>query len=196
MKIFILIIFLCCSLSSFGKTQVLLKTNYGEIIIELYKDKAPKTVENFLKYVEKKFFNGLIFHRVISNFMIQGGGLKPDMTEPKTMDPIKNEAANRISNTRGTIAMARTNAPHSATSQFFINVKDNKFLDYQGPGNWGYAVFGKVTKGLEVVDKIKMVKTKTVGMHANVPEKPVVIEEAKVISDEKKQPTAITDEPV
>ncbi|MDA8793674.1 peptidylprolyl isomerase [Bacteriovoracaceae bacterium] len=179
-----------------AKKQVLLKTSHGDITIELFEEKSPGTVANFLKYVEKKFFNGLIFHRVISDFMIQGGGMKPDMSELPTMDPIKNEASNRISNTRGTIAMARTNQPHSATSQFFINVKDNKFLDYQGPNKWGYCVFGKVTKGLDIVDKIKVVKTKTVGGHGNVPITPVLIKEISLITEEKTQTTAMTDESV
>ncbi len=157
---------------------VLMKTSLGDITIELWADKAPETVKNFLSYVDDKFYDGTIFHRVIPNFMIQGGGMTPDMKEKKTKAPIQNEAAPGLDNARGTIAMARTNDPHSATAQFFINVADNDFLNHKAKSmaGWGYCVFGKVTAGLDVVDKIKAVATKTVGPHDDVPEKPVVIQ--------------------
>ena len=139
---------------------VVVETNYGTIKVELYPEKAPKTVENFLKYVDDKFYDGTIFHRVISNFMIQGGGFEPGMKEKQTRPPIKNEASNGLSNKRGTLAMARTNQPDSATAQFYINVKDNLFLDQaRARDGVGYCVFGKVIAGMDVVDKIKEVKT-------------------------------------
>jgi peptidyl-prolyl cis-trans isomerase B (cyclophilin B) len=144
----------------------------GNIKVELYPDKAPGTVKNFLEYVDDKFYDGTIYHRVIANFMIQGGGMEPGLREKKTKAPIKNEAANGLSNTRGTIAMARTSEPDSATSQFYINVKDNTFLDKSNdPNKIGYCVFGKVIDGMDVVDKIKMVKTGA----RDVPEENVVI---------------------
>jgi cyclophilin family peptidyl-prolyl cis-trans isomerase len=144
-----------------GKSQVVvIETTMGNIKAELYPDKAPVTVENFLGYVDDKFYDGTIFHRVIDGFMIQGGGLTPEMREKGTRKPIKNEAGNGLKNERGTLAMARTNDPNSATAQFYINVKDNKGLDRDGdPNGVGYAVFGKVIGGMEVVDKIKAVKT-------------------------------------
>jgi len=140
---------------------VVMKTSLGDIELELYSDKAPITVENFVKYVKDGFFNGLVFHRVINGFMIQGGGFdKTPMQKEPTYDQIQNEADNGLSNLTGTIAMARTNFPHSATSQFFINVNDNLFLDHKDKGrNWGYCVFGKVTKGMDVVNNIKAVPT-------------------------------------
>ena len=164
-----------------GNPRVVLQTSQGQIVIELYPDKAPVSVENFLKYVDDGFFAGTIFHRVIPNFMIQGGGFTPDMQQKKTRDPIKNEAANGLKNDRGTLAMARTNVPDSATAQFFINVKDNAFLNYTGPGprTIGYAVFGKVVEGMDVVDKIVNVPTTSAGPLENVPKTPVVIESAK-----------------
>ena len=161
--------------------QVSLKTNMGDIVLELYPEKAPKTVENFLQYVKSGHYNGTIFHRVISNFMIQGGGFDKNMTQKPTNPPIENEAKNGLKNEPYTVAMARTGAPHSASAQFFINVKNNSFLDYPGQDGWGYAVFGKVVKGTEVVDKIKSVETTNSGMHQNVPAKPIVIESASVI---------------
>lgn len=161
--------------------QVLLKTNMGNIVLQLYPDKAPKTVANFLQYVRSGHYNGTIFHRVIDNFMIQGGGFDQNMQEKPTKAPIENEAKNGLKNEAYTVAMARKPDPHSASAQFFINVKDNAFLDYPGRDGWGYAVFGKVIKGTEVVDKIKKVETGNNGMHQNVPLKPVVIESASVI---------------
>ena len=160
-----------------------MKTSEGKIQIELWADKAPITVKNFVSYVEEGFYDGTIFHRVIDNFMIQGGGFTVEMNQKKPHEPIKNEAGNGLKNDRGTIAMARTNVVDSATSQFFINVKDNDPLNHRDdtqPG-FGYAVFGKVIEGMDVVDQIKKVATKNVGGHQNVPVKPVVIESAKVI---------------
>jgi len=156
---------------------VVISTSMGDLEVELNAEKAPISVKNFLAYVDDKFYDGLIFHRVIPNFMVQGGGMKPDMSQKTTKEQIKNEAANGLKNSRGTLAMARTNVPDSATAQFFINHADNAFLDYRGPGpsEIGYAVFGKVTKGLDVVDKIAAVKTKTSGYNENVPVEPVTI---------------------
>ncbi len=161
---------------------VVLQTSFGNITIELYPDKAPKTVENFLWYVDHRFYENLIFHRVISNFMIQGGGFTADMNQKQPNAPVKNEANNGLSNERGTIAMARTNEPHSASSQFFINVKDNKGLDFKSetPQGWGYCVFGKVIDGMDVVDEIREVKTTSKQGFQDVPEVPVVIEKAYV----------------
>ncbi|HYD81530.1 MAG TPA: peptidylprolyl isomerase [Paucimonas sp.] len=161
--------------------QVSIKTSMGEIVVELYPDKAPKTVENFLSYVKSGHYKGTIFHRVIDGFMIQGGGFDKGMKQKPTKAPIQNEAQNGLKNERYTVAMARTGAPHSATSQFFINVNDNAFLDYPGRDGWGYCVFGKVVKGIEIVDQIKAVETGDSGMHKNVPLKPVVIESAAVV---------------
>ncbi len=149
----------------------------GKIVLELYPKKAPITVENFLKYVNSGFYNGTIFHRVIPGFMIQGGGFTPEMEQKPTRAPIKNEADNGLKNDRGTIAMARTSNPNSATSQFFINVANNAPLNY--PSHGGYAVFGKVVEGMDVADKIVNVPTTSVGPHQDVPKKPVVIESAK-----------------
>ena len=159
---------------------VALETSHGRILLELYPDKAPKTVENFLQYVRAGFFDGTIFHRVIPDFMIQGGGFTSDLRQKPTRAPIQNEADNGVANARGTIAMARTNDPHSATAQFFINLKDNGFLNHSGknPQGWGYTAFGKVTEGMDVVDKIARVSTARKGMHENVPAEPVVIEKA------------------
>ena len=164
-----------------GNPKVVLDTSKGEIVIELFADKAPETVQNFLAYVDAKFYDGTIFHRVIPNFMIQGGGFSADMNQKSTNDPIENEADNGLKNQRGTIAMARTGDPHSATGQFFINSVDNDFLNYKSktPQGWGYAVFGKVVEGIEVVDAISAVKTKTEGMYQDVPAEAVVINSAK-----------------
>jgi peptidyl-prolyl cis-trans isomerase B (cyclophilin B) len=164
---------------------VKLETSLGEITLELDAGKAPVTVANFLKYVQDGFYNGTIFHRVIGNFMIQGGGLDAEMQEKPTQAPIKNEADNGLGNAAYTIAMARTPDPHSASSQFFINVKDNAMLNHTGktPQGWGYAVFGKVIKGKEVVDKIKAVPTTTKGPYQNVPVEPVVILKATVVKE-------------
>uniref|UniRef100_Q31H56 Peptidyl-prolyl cis-trans isomerase n=1 Tax=Hydrogenovibrio crunogenus (strain DSM 25203 / XCL-2) TaxID=317025 RepID=Q31H56_HYDCU len=152
--------------------QVLIQTNMGNIVIELYPDKAPETVENFLRYVNEGFYDGTIFHRVIPNFMIQGGGFTPDMTKKLTHNPIHNEADNGLRNRIGTVAMARTNDPHSASSQFFINVAQNTFLDFREktPRAYGYAVFGRVIKGMKVVNHIRNVKT---GFHNGMGDVPV-----------------------
>ncbi|UZD56261.1 peptidylprolyl isomerase [Caldimonas aquatica] len=154
-----------------------LHTNHGVIKLELDADKAPKTVENFLNYVRRGHYDGTIFHRVIDGFMIQGGGFEPGMKQKPTDPPIENEANNGLKNDRYTIAMARTQAPHSATAQFFINVADNEFLNFRSESlqGWGYAVFGKVVEGTEVVDKIKGVKTGRRGFHDDVPNEDVVI---------------------
>lgn len=160
---------------------VLFTTNHGQFTVELDAEKAPKTVENFLAYVNDGHYNGTIFHRVIEGFMIQGGGFEPGMKQKDTKDPIENEAKNGLKNEPYTLAMARTSAPHSASAQFFINVKNNSFLDYPGQDGWGYAVFGKVTAGTEVIDKIKGVKTTRSGMHADVPAEDVIVEKAEVI---------------
>lgn len=162
--------------------QVVLKTTAGEIILELYKDKAPITVENFLSYVKKGHYKGTIFHRVIDGFMIQGGGMDKDMKEKSTDKPIKNEANNGLSNDVGTVAMARTGVVDSATAQFFINVKDNKFLNFRSPSpaDYGYAVFGKVISGMDVVNKIKGVKTTSKGGHQDVPVESIEITETTV----------------
>ena len=160
---------------------VLLTTNHGTIKLELDAEKAPKTVENFLSYVRDGHYNGTIFHRVIDGFMIQGGGFEPGMKQKPTKDPIDNEAKNGLKNEAYTIAMARTSAPHSASAQFFINIKNNSFLDYPGQDGWGYCVFGKVVEGTDVVDKIKSVKTTRTGMHADVSVEDVVIEKAEIV---------------
>ncbi|MES9885983.1 MAG: peptidylprolyl isomerase [Candidatus Sedimenticola sp. 6PFRAG1] len=166
-------------------TRVLMKTSLGDIELELDAAKAPKSVENFLRYVDKGFYNDTVFHRVINSFMIQGGGFNKAMNKKPTSDPIPNEAKNGLKNKRGTIAMARTSAPHSATAQFFINHKDNKNLDYPSFDDWGYAVFGKVTRGMETVDKIADVHTVTKSYMKNVPETPVVIESITRIQTQK-----------
>jgi cyclophilin family peptidyl-prolyl cis-trans isomerase len=160
--------------------HVLLKTNMGDIVLELNPEKAPKTVENFLAYVKSGHYNGTIFHRVIDGFMIQGGGFDKDMQQKPTKSPIKNEANNGLKNERYTLAMARTGDPHSATAQFFINVNDNDFLTYPGQDGWGYCVFGKVVQGMDVVDQIKRVPTGNHGMIPNVPAKPVIITSASI----------------
>jgi peptidyl-prolyl cis-trans isomerase B (cyclophilin B) len=154
--------------------------NHGVITLELDQDKAPKSVANFLNYVKKGHYDRTIFHRVIPGFMVQGGGFEPGMTQKPTDEPIENEANNGLKNNNYTVAMARTNAPHSATAQFFINVADNAFLNHTAPSaqGWGYAVFGKVISGSEVVDKIKGVKTGRKGFHDDVPNEDVVIEKA------------------
>jgi len=160
---------------------VILKTNHGDIKLELDAEKAPKTVENFLTYVRAGHYDGTIFHRVIDGFMIQGGGFEPGMKQKPPNTPVENEAKNGLKNETYTIAMARTSDPHSATAQFFINVNDNKFLDNPGQDGWGYCVFGKVTEGTDVIDKIKSVKTTRTGMHADVPVENVVIEKAEEV---------------
>lgn len=165
--------------------KVLIKTSMGDITVELNAEKAPKTVENFLQYVKDGFYNGTIFHRVINNFMIQGGGFTPDLRQKPTRPAIPNEAKNGLSNANGTIAMARTMDPQSATAQFYINVADNRVLDYVSdaqPETWGYAVFGKVTSGMEVVDAIKMVPTSPKGPFSrDVPVTDVVIQSVELL---------------
>lgn len=165
--------------------QVEMKTSQGTLIIELYQDKAPKSAENFLQYAKDGFFNGTVFHRVIPDFMIQGGGFTPDMKQKATRPPIQNEAANGLKNELGALAMARTGDPHSATAQFFINLKDNGFLDYPGRDGWGYAVFGKVVQGLDIVQKIARLPTANSGPHQNVPTTPVLIESVKLLPPKK-----------
>jgi cyclophilin family peptidyl-prolyl cis-trans isomerase len=161
-----------------------MKTSMGTMTIELYPEKAPKTVENFLQYVKDGFFKGTIFHRVIPGFMVQGGGFTADFQQKDTREPVRNEADNGLKNLRGTLAMARTQNPHSATAQFFVNVADNAFLDHTAPNSrgWGYAVFGKVVKGLDVVDAIVAVPAGDRGPHQNVPNTPVVIEDVRIIN--------------
>jgi|SRR5687768_1086333 cyclophilin family peptidyl-prolyl cis-trans isomerase len=165
--------------------QVDLKTSLGTIRVELYPAKAPKTVANFLQYVKDGHYNGVVFHRVIPNFMIQLGGFDKDMKEKKTRAPVENEAKNGLKNDLGTLAMARTSAPHSASAQFFINTKNNDFLNYPGQDGWGYAVFGKVVSGMDVVMKIQQVPTGNVGGHGDVPKQAVIVESATVVADKK-----------
>lgn len=166
-----------------GRNLVKLQTNMGDIVLKLDAEKAPETVANFLEYVKSGFFNGTIFHRVIDNFMIQGGGFDEKMAQKPVGAPIKNEANNGLKNEMYTIAMARTQDPHSATAQFFINTKDNTFLNHTAPdmGGWGYAVFGKVIDGTDVVDAIGKVKTGRSGFHDDVPKEPVIILNATVM---------------
>ncbi|QIS08106.1 peptidylprolyl isomerase [Nocardia arthritidis] len=163
-------------------TKVNLETNYGKIVLDLDDAKAPNTVRNFVDYVNSGHYSGTIFHRVIPGFMIQGGGFTPEMKQKGTQAPIQNEANNGLKNNKYTVAMARTNDPHSATAQFFINVADNDFLNHSAPtpSGWGYAVFGTVTEGSEVVDKIAGVATSSAGMHQDVPVDDVVIESASI----------------
>ncbi|MBD8531190.1 MULTISPECIES: peptidylprolyl isomerase [unclassified Massilia] len=162
-------------------TSVLLTTNKGNITIELDAEKAPKTVANFLDYVNKGHFTNTIFHRVIKDFMIQGGGFEPGMKQKATDATVENEGKNGLKNDKYTVAMARTSAPHSASAQFFINTKNNDFLNYPGQDGWGYAVFGKVTAGTDIVDELNKVATSRSGMHADVPVEPIVIEKAEVV---------------
>ncbi|BFM07122.1 peptidylprolyl isomerase [Halioxenophilus aromaticivorans] len=162
--------------------MVKLETNYGTITLELDFEKAPKTAANFKQYVEEGFYDGTIFHRVIDGFMIQGGGMNEDMSEKTTRESIENEADNGLANVAGTVAMARTMDPHSATAQFFINVKDNDFLNHSGKNTqgWGYCVFGRITDGMDVVNKIKGVPTGNKGYHQDVPTDSVIIEKASI----------------
>jgi peptidyl-prolyl cis-trans isomerase B (cyclophilin B) len=164
-------------------THVEMTTTFGSITLELDSEKAPKTVENFLSYVNDGFYNGTIFHRVIDNFMIQGGGFDANMQQKPTAEPIENEADNGLTNDRGTIAMARTMDPHSATAQFFINVKNNDFLNHSGKNmqGWGYAVFGRVISGDDVLDKIRAVSTGNLAGHQDVPTESVIIESVAVV---------------
>ena len=165
--------------------HILMTTTLGPMTLKLDADIAPKTVENFLSYVSNGFYDGTIFHRVINNFMVQGGGFTADMEQKATQAPIDNEANNGLKNARGTIAMARTQDPHSATAQFFINVQDNDFLNHTGENmqGWGYTVFGKVTDGEDVLDKIRCVQTGSQGGHQDVPVEPIIIESVTVIAD-------------
>jgi peptidyl-prolyl cis-trans isomerase B (cyclophilin B) len=160
---------------------VLMTTNKGNITVELDEAKAPKTVANFLDYVKNGHYTNTIFHRVIKDFMIQGGGFEPTMQQKPAAQTVENEAKNGLKNDKYTLAMARTSAPHSAGAQFFINTKNNAFLDYPGQDGWGYAVFGKVTEGMDVVDQINTVKTGRTGMHSDVPVDPVIIEKVEVL---------------
>lgn len=165
--------------------MIIFNTNHGPISIELDSEKAPKSAENFLRYAKEGFYNGTIFHRVIDGFMIQGGGFEPGMSQKANHDPIDNEADNGLSNLTGTLAMARTAEPHSATSQFFINVSDNFFLDHRGKTaqGWGYAVFGKVIDGMDVVNKIKSCQTTSRAGHQDVPVDDIIIESTDVSED-------------
>ncbi len=185
-KILIIATIMLFSISACSKenTRVLMETTKGNITLELYTSKAPVTVKNFLRYVKEGFYEGTIFHRVIPNFMIQGGGFTPEMQKRETHAPIKNEAKNGLSNTRGTIAMARTRAIHSATAQFFINVKDNTFLNH-GKRDFGYCVFGRVIKGMDVVDAIRMTPTQAMGMQQNVPVEEIIIKKITVLPKKK-----------
>lgn len=161
--------------------NVRLSTSQGDIVVQLDAAKAPKTVDNFLQYVKSGHYSGTVFHRVIDGFMVQGGGMTPDMREKQTRAPIPLESRNGLTNVRGTIAMARTSVPDSATAQFFINLKDNAFLDAaRSPDGNGYAVFGKVVEGMDVVDKIRKVQTGSKGMHQDVPVEPVIIKQATI----------------
>jgi cyclophilin family peptidyl-prolyl cis-trans isomerase len=168
-----------------ANTMVRFSTNYGVIDIEVFDDQAPVTAKNFITYVNDGFYDGLIMHRVIPGFVIQGGGFEPGMKERPTRDAIKNEADNGLKNDRGTLSMARTNDPNSASSQFFINLKDNAFLNHTGkdPKGWGYAVFAKVVQGMDVVDKIAGVETADAGFHDDVPRKDVIITKAEILAD-------------
>ncbi len=182
-KISLLVAALSLSVAAWAGPKVEMQTSLGRIVIELDDAKAPGSTKNFLAYVQDGFYNGTVFHRVIPNIMIQGGGFTADLTQKPTKAPIQNEAKNGLKNARGTIAMARTQDPHSATAQFFINHIDNVMLDYPSRDGWGYAVFGKVTEGMDVVDKIAQVRAGNRGMHQNVPVEPVVIQSVKVISE-------------
>ncbi|OHX11283.1 peptidylprolyl isomerase [Chromobacterium sphagni] len=163
--------------------MIKLTTNFGEITLELFHEKAPQTAANFEQYVKSGHYDGTIFHRVINGFMIQGGGFDADMKQKPTLDPIQNEANNGLSNKTYTVAMARTSDPHSASAQFFINVSDNDFLDFKSESSqgWGYAVFGQVVAGQDIVDRIRTVRTGRSGMHQDVPVEPVVLEKAEIV---------------
>jgi cyclophilin family peptidyl-prolyl cis-trans isomerase len=178
-----------------GNPMVLVKTSMGSFKIELFEKEAPITVKNFLNYVDKKFYDGTIFHRVMPTFVIQGGGFDKNMVQKSTLTPIQNEAKNGLKNLKGTLSMARTNDINSATSQFFVNLKSNAALDHVSEAQFGYAVFGKVVQGLDVVDKIAAVKTGNKGPHQNVPEKPIIIESMTRIVPEKAPAEAPTPAP-
>lgn len=171
--------------------KVELKTTMGTVVIELYPENAPKTVENFLQYVKNGFYDGTVFHRVIPGFMVQGGGFTPNMQQKTTRPVIRNEAGNGLRNAAGTVAMARTADPHSASAQFFINVAENDFLDFKSPDEkgYGYTVFGRVTSGMDTtVQKMVQAPTSTVGQHQNVPRQPIVIERARLLPDTPEKP--------
>lgn len=186
MRRFLFALGICCSSMAFSAPTVEFKTNQGTIQVELDSARAPKTVANLLQYVKEGHYNGTLFHRVIDGFMIQGGGFDAQFREKPTRAPIANEAANGLKNEPGTLAMARTQDPHSATAQFFINVAGNDFLNHRAPNvqGYGYAVFGRVTKGMDIVNRIAKVKTGQKGMHADVPVNPVVIEQAQILKSE------------
>jgi peptidyl-prolyl cis-trans isomerase A (cyclophilin A)/peptidyl-prolyl cis-trans isomerase B (cyclophilin B) len=191
--LFALVLFFTSSIGFAANPIIVMDTNMGEITLELYPEKAPKTVANFLSYIESGFFNGTIFHRVIPDFMIQGGGFNQELLKAETRPPIENEAFNGLKNTRGSIAMARTSNPHSATAQFFINSKNNAFLNHtdKSPSGWGYTVFGNVIKGMDVADLIANSKTKATGMFRDLPEKTIIINSitlktANIKSEDKK----------
>ena len=182
---FLLVAGFASAADNLSNPRVELKTNQGTVVIELYADKAPKSVANFLQYAKDGFYKDTIFHRVIDGFMIQGGGFNEKMAQKDTRPNIANEASNGLKNELGTLAMARTSEPHSASSQFFINLKHNEFLDYPGRDGWGYAVFGKVVEGIDVVQKIAKDPTGNTGMHQNVPTTPVTILSVKLVADKK-----------
>jgi cyclophilin family peptidyl-prolyl cis-trans isomerase len=186
-KLFSLAVGLLLGIHAFAANPMVeMKTNMGTIVIELYPEQSPRTVENFLQYVRDGFYVGTIFHRVIDGFMIQGGGVVPGMKEKPTRAPIENEARNGLRNEVGTLAMARTQDPHSASAQFYINLADNRPLDYSSRDrNWGYAVFGKVAQGFDVVQKIAKVKTGNSSFHQNVPVEPVMIESVRLLPEAK-----------
>ncbi|MFZ2852483.1 MAG: peptidylprolyl isomerase [Rhodocyclaceae bacterium] len=184
-KISLLAAGLLVGAAALAAPTVEMQTSMGRIVVELNAEKAPKSVENFLHYARDGFYSGTIFHRVIDGFMIQGGGFSKDMEQKPASRKVENEGKNGLKNERGTIAMARTQDPHSASAQFFINHRDNAPLDYPSRDGWGYAVFGKVTQGMDVVDKIAKVANGDRGMFQNVPLEPVVIQSVKIISDKK-----------
>ena len=175
----------CASTCTLAAPSVEFQTNQGDFTVELYPEKAPKTVANFLQYVKEGYYENTIFHRVINHFMIQGGGFERDLSEKNTRAAVVNEAGNGLLNQTGTIAMARTADPDSATAQFFVNLIDNQFLDYTGPDpdQIGYCVFGKVTSGMDVIQKIGVTKTNTVGRYSDVPVKPIIIKSAKLLGE-------------
>lgn len=181
MKLILTVFLVIAGFFAQAETNYEIKTSEGSFKIKTYDDRAEESSKNFKKYVEDKFYDGTIFHRVIPGFMVQGGGMTPDMTEKKTRPPIKNEAKNKVKNTRGTLAMARTGIVDSATSQFFVNLVDNEFLDHKSENQYGYAVFGEVTSGMDVIDKIAKLKTEDKSGHQNVPKKPVIIQSIKKV---------------
>lgn len=191
MKIAALLFCVSClvaNVSAAEPVRVMLETSAGNIELTLDAEKAPVSTENFLRYVDDGFYDGTIFHRVIRGFMIQGGGLTADMNRKQTRDPIKNESANGLKNKRGTLAMARTNQPHSATAQFFVNLVDNAFLDRESArDNWGYAVFGRVSSGMDVVDRIAATTVSSQGRRRNVPTTPIILERARRITTSDSQ---------